>query len=299
MVCGRSKRTRLFFAFVLFAAVAVAGCAAKKALWGDPETGLVLTYRMAGIQELQYESVNNSVQNLDVSGQKVEVTTERSLGFSIKPEGSKGKNQQLGVTINSMDMSIKSPQGDVSPDMSSVIGKAFAMTLSPIGEEIDVSAAKAVKYNVGAGGERSVASDFETLFPDLPGKPVKIGGTWTTRDTVNVDDGGSSVQLIFNNDNTLTGYETVDAMECAKISTVVTGSLSGRGRQGGADLTFEGDIKGNDTWYFAYKEGFFVKMTSDGTITGSITAAGGQSMVIPMTQTLKNETSLVKRTMKS
>ena len=82
MVSRNTLQARLFLALVLVMAVVVAGCAAKKALWGDPESGLILTYRMAEDQALQYKSSSEFVQNLEISGQTIEVTSNRILSFS-------------------------------------------------------------------------------------------------------------------------------------------------------------------------------------------------------------------------
>jgi len=66
------------------------------------------------------------------------------------------------------------------------------------------------------------------------------------------------------------------------------------GEQMGANLTFSGEVKGTDTWYFAYKEGLFVKMTSSGSTEGTVNVSGIQSMTIPMTVEIKNKTRLIK-----
>jgi hypothetical protein len=83
-------------------------------------------------------------------------------------------------------------------------------------------------------------------------------------------------------------------LECAKVTAAVKGTLSGTGQQGGADLSFTGDIEASDTWYFAYKEGILVKTTSDGSTKSTITVSGPQNMTIPMTMTMKMATMLVK-----
>jgi hypothetical protein len=244
MIRRSTLSTQLFVAVVILAAAVVAGCAAKKALWGDPETGLILTYRMAKDQVVKYESLN-----------------------------------------------------ELNPDMSTIVGKSFAMSLSPLGEELDVSSAEVLTYTIGPGGERSVGPDFQTIFPNVAGKPVKIGDTWTSMDTLDVKEGDSNIKVVMKSVNTLKALEAVSGLECARVEAVVTGTLSGTGQQGGATLTFEGDIAGTDVWHFAYKEGLFVKMVSEATVEGNITTSGPQSMDIPMTQTMKFETSLVPQPM--
>jgi len=293
MCLSNGLSSRLFFTLILSTAVVLSGCAAKKALWGDPQEGLILTYRMSEGQELQYTSSSGFTQNLEISGQQMKVTSDKTLTFSVTQKGMKGGEHTLGVTIDAMELTIDSPQGSISPDMSGVVGKSFDMTLSSLGKEMGLSGAKQIKYSVGMQGERNVASEFEAVFPDLATEPLKVGGTWTTRDTIRVDDASSQVRIMLKSLNTLVGYETVMGMECAKISSDVTGTMDGEGEQGGQPLVFGGEVTGDDTWYFAYKEGLFVKSVSDGAIDGEISVGGPGGMVIPMEQTTKMETALV------
>ncbi len=83
-------------------------------------------------------------------------------------------------------------------------------------------------------------------------------------------------------------------MECAKISAVVTGKMTGKGKQGGMDLTFNGDIEGIDLWYFAYKEGIFVKIESNAKTDATIVGSGPQDMTIPMKMNIQINTYLIK-----
>jgi hypothetical protein len=80
-------------------------------------------------------------------------------------------------------------------------------------------------------------------------------------------------------------------MECARISAQVTGTITGSGNQMGQDLTFSGTSKGKDVWYFAVKEGIYVKAVSESTSEISIDVAAA-GMTMPMTQTSKSEVKL-------
>jgi hypothetical protein len=102
------------------------------------------------------------------------------------------------------------------------------------------------------------------------------------------------LQLLFENLNTLQGLEVMNGLECVKVTAAVKGTLSGTGKQGGADLSFKGDVEGSDTWYFAYKEGILVKTTSEGSTKSSIEVSGPQTMTIPMTLSTKLVTTLVE-----
>lgn len=272
----------------------LAGCAAKKPFWGDVKTGLILQYQMSKDQALKYQFSSKMTQNLEMMGQSMENIINSDIMFSAKPIGLEKGNHQLEITIDSMAADIRTPQGNPSPDLSSVFGKSFKMSLTPLGKELDLSGAEEIKVNMGSGGDRSIASNFQTIFPDLAGKPVKVGDSWTVNDTVNVKESGTDMRMTFVSMNTLQGFETVDGYECVKVTGKSIGILDGKGEQMGANLLFEGDIESKDTWYFAYKTGTLIKSISDGLTEGNIVVTGAQEMTIPMTMEMKMETTLMK-----
>jgi len=61
----------------------------------------------------------------------------------------------------------------------------------------------------------------------------------------------------------------------------------------GVELVSEGEVKGTDIWYFAYKEGIFVKTVTNGTADVTATATA-QGITIPMKRVFQNELKLVK-----
>lgn len=270
-----------------------AGCAAKKAnLWGDPQAGLILTYRMPEGQALNYRFMADQTQKIEVMGQSMVTESNVTIEFAVRSKGMKEKNHQLGLTIDSMKVNVKSPQGELLPDMSTVIGKSFDMIMTELGKELNISGAASIQYDLGAAGKRNISSNFQAFFPDLPGRVVRVGDSWTSEDIITDETSGGKVRLRLKNEPRLEGFETVDGLECVRIKSAVTGTLEGNGEEQGMALTFKGDIKGTDTWYFAYKEGFYVKMSSVASTEGTITASGAQSMIIPLTQEIRMETKL-------
>lgn len=295
MINKQNLKRGLLPVLVVLVVAFLAGCAVKKGdLWRDPETGLILQYRMPEYLSLKYHSSGETNQNIEVMGQSIDMEVNSKTAFSVKSKGLKEDNHQLGITIDSMSISIVSPEGDLSPDLSSVIGKSFDMILSPLGKELELSGAESIQYELPSEGTRSITSDFQAIFPNLAGRPVKIGETWTSTDTITDKSEASEIQINLESVHTLEGFETIDGMECVKITSDVTGTLEGTGEQGGMDLAFEGEIKGTDTWYFAYKKGIFVKMISTAVTEGSIELSGPQDMSIPMTREDKVEIKLIK-----
>lgn len=288
-------KTRSVLVLVIPVIAILVGCAAKRPFWGDPETGLILQYLMPENQVLKYQTSMESTQNMEIGGQQVESKSNQTSVFSVTSKGQKGDNHQLEITIESMSINVTNPQRELSPDMSSVIGKSFDMTLSFLGKELDLSGAEAIQYEMDPGNKRSIAPGFQTIFPDLAGRPVRIGDSWTTTDTMTEKIGNAAyINSNFDSLNTLEGFETVNGLECVKITAAVTGTLEGEGKEGNADLSFEGKIEGSATWHFAYKKGLFVKYIFQGFAKVSATVTGPQNMTIPITQKSKIETKLIK-----
>ncbi|KPJ59225.1 MAG: hypothetical protein AMJ46_12020 [Latescibacteria bacterium DG_63] len=287
-LCNRPLLLALSLAVIM-----LAGCAAKKVLLEAPETGVTLEYRMPKDQTLKYEMSQEFIQNVEIQGRQMEVNAYTTYAFSVESKGEKDGNLQFAITIDAMEVNVTSPEGDISGDTKSAVGKSFEMLLSPLGEELETPGLGGIKYELGPAGKRSIASNFETLFPNLAGRPLKVGDSWTSRDTVSVREANTNLQFTFESINTVEGFETVAGLECAKIASDVTGTLAGTGKEGQMELVTSGEVQGKDTWYFAYKEGLYVKAESEAFVKGSITTADPQGMKIPMNNTIRIELALV------
>lgn len=272
----------------------LAGCATRTpraSVMEAPAAGIVLEYKMPAGQVLQYQDHSETLEASDVMGQSHESRITGTGVYSFQAKSRKEKNHLLGVTIDDMSLSINSPRGDLSPDMNPVKGKSFEMVLSPMGTEVDVSGAESITYQF-VTGPRNVAAGFKTFFPDLPGRPVKVGDSWPSNFSTDEKSGETNMHIEFQAVNTLEGFETVEGLECTRVSSKVTGTISGTGRQQGADLVFKGTLRGGDTWYFAPKEGILVRSTSEVVNEMTISVSGPQTMTIPTTQTRKSEVKL-------
>ncbi len=289
---------------ILAAGVLVlAGCAANAPapkVAGTPvapatkPAGIVLEYKMPAGRVLRYQSKEEMNQTSEAMGQKIETVATTMSTYAFQSKGRKDQNLLLGVTIEDKVMNMTTFQGDMSPDLKSVKGKSFDMVLSPLGAEVDVSGAESITYDF-ATGTRSVANDFKIFFPDLPGKPIKVGDSWPSNFVIDEKVGPADMRLDFQTLNTLEGFETVDGLECARIRASVTGTISGTGSQQGLEMLFGGTHQGTDIWYFAVKEGLFIKSTSDLTTDMTISISGAQSMTIPAKSTRKSEVILAAR----
>jgi hypothetical protein len=276
-----------------FALSLLTGCAAKKAAPAGAGS-LALEYRLPPGSPLVYKNTQNATQTMQVMNQYTNIDTRKSITFTLVPAASKDGKQVLKVTIDSLAASMTVPQGEFAADAAQVLGKTFEMALSPLGRETDITGADVVQYSLGQAGSRSVKSDFQSIFPNLAGKPIKPGDTWTTTDTLDVDESGMKLQIITANLNTFEGFEDVAGLKCARIGTASTGTVKGEGEQQGMKVTLESTLTGTDLWFFAPAPGLLAKLTSDVSMTGTVAVGGPQGMQIPMKQQMKTETVLVK-----
>jgi hypothetical protein len=281
-------------AMVILAIILIAGCAARKEIPGMTKQGLMLQYLMPENQVLKYQTINGFTQHLNIRGQSMKVESRETTEFTIKSKGQKEDNHQLEVIIDSMNISINTPRGEISPDMSPVWDKNFDMILSPLGRELDLSGADSIQYELRSGQKRGIGSGFQTIFPNLPGRFIKIGDTWTTKDTITEESGEGELRISLESVNKLEGLETINGLECAKITAVFTGTLDGKGEEQGAELITKADVEGTETWYFAYKKGVFVKAINNGTAKGTVTGSGPQQISIPLTREFQYDIKLIK-----
>jgi hypothetical protein len=296
MQSNKSSSSRSKILLSILALSVLAGFAIQNVTAGaKPQSTVTLAYQFTEGKTLIYQITNTQTQNLDIMGQAVSTESNSSLEFTLQPKGLKEGQYQLGVTINAFKFDAQSPQGGATADASSVVGKSFDMILSRLGKEIDTSGASSLRYTMGIAGTRDLGASFQALLPDLPETSVKIGDAWPSQDSIIQKSDGGDIHVNFNIVNTSEGIETIDGLECMRIKGTVTGKMTGNLEQQGMALLFDAKIDGTQTWYFAVKEGIFVKSETKATLGGIITAGDPANITIPMTGEMRTETHLVKK----
>jgi len=294
----KSKQTSnlLTQAFLLLPVIFfLTGCAAKKPLAESPETGLTLSYTLPREAGLYYRSESYIKQTMEIQGQSIGADIEQIMAFDMKPVSISEGKLTLDIILDTLGMSVKSPMMNISADVSETLGKHFNMVLSDKGKELDLSGAEPIKYSIAQAGSRSIALHFQQFFPDLPDLRIKIGDTWSETDTINETSENEEVVMILKSDNTFEGMETVSGYECVKIVSQISGSRNGTQSAQGITLTSEGDVEGVMTWYFAYKEGFFVKSIMDSTSPSTVSTSGAQTFTFPMNMKINSVVELSKK----
>jgi hypothetical protein len=274
----------LFLPVIFF----LASCAAKKPLAERPETGLTLSYKLPPETGLYYVSQSDINQAMEFQGQSLSADIEQVMTFTMEPISASEGKLTLDITLDTLGISIKSPMVNMSADVKEVLGKRFSMDLSDKGEELDLSGAEPIKYSIAQAGSRSIALNFQTFFPDLPAQKIKIGDTWSETDTISEVSEMEEVIIILESNNTFEGIETVGGHECVKVVSQLSGPRNGTQNAQGITLTSKGDVEGVMTWYFAYKEGLFVKSIMESVDKSTVSTSGAQTFTFPMTQKINS-----------
>lgn len=272
------------------------GCAAKKPFWGDAATGFILSYRLAPDQTWSYNSEATQDMNMEQMGQAVEIKTKSFTSYTLTGNGmNDAKNLLATIAIDSMSIHSKAMGRETDVDASPVIGKKIGLVFTSKGDELEMQGADTIKISMGmpGAGKQSVETLFKTILPDLPTIPVKVGDSWIENDTTKMKQSGLDINIKTQSTHTVEAEEKIEGKDCLKITTKSVGTLDGEGEQMGASMNFEGDIEGKGTWYFAYKEGLFVKSNSENFIEGTIAVSGAANMTIPITQETTAKVSMI------
>ena len=166
-------------------------------------------------------------------------------------------------------------------------GKTCNIVIGPDGKIVDISEAGNLVYNVEGSGESNMMQTLSDFFQVLPVKPVKPGETWNITDSITVKSPAMTMKTIDTTFNKLEGFETVNGVECAKISSQHSGIMIMSVQNESADLIIKGPFKGTSECLFAVKEGYFIKLTSATTVKGNMEMTSPQAMTFPIVIEMK------------
>ena len=114
-------------------------------------------------------------------------------------------------------------------------------------------------YTIEGSGESNMTQSLSDFFQVLPDKPVATGDTWSSTDSIEVKSSSMTMKTIDNSVNKLEGFETVNGIMCAKISSQHSGTMAMSVQNQGTDSRIKGPFTGTSECLFALKEGYFIK----------------------------------------
>ncbi|MFN8240943.1 MAG: hypothetical protein U0X39_09345 [Bacteroidales bacterium] len=231
---------------------------------------------------LSYTSNSDILQSMDFGGMSMQVGVKIILGTTITGKGKAGENLSLNVRIDTMAQSVDSPNGSMGGAIDAVKGKSFNMVLSPSGKVVDASEAAKITYTVENSGETNLGSSFEGYFVKLPEKAIKPGDTWSSVDSSTTKAAGGITSRITQASHKFEGYQTVDGVECARVTAVLKGTMQQTAQNMGMDILTKGEFTGTGEYLFSIGGGYLVKETTTLKLNGNIEISGPQSMTAPL-----------------
>jgi hypothetical protein len=248
---------------------------------GSQPAKLVYNYPLNS--PVKYRVVTKVVQDMDINGQSMQNNINSYTGLTLKSLGASGDNFKIEVTIDTLYQTIDSPAGVNGGAIPGIAGKAFNIIISSDGKETDNSEAKNVTYETGAGATGDAVQIIDNFLPVLPADAVKPGYTWTANDSINSNASNLVTRGTVKAENTFVGFELYNGVNCAKITTLLSGTRIMTTQSQGMDIKISGPYTGSITVYFAPSSGYFIRQEVSTKMTGTIDITAPDAMSFPIT----------------
>lgn len=282
--------SKQFYLLGIVISILFSSCATKNVLTKASKKGVLMEYNFTD-NYLNYKQNQKIDQTIEAEGQQIKINIVTNVDFLTKKNAMEGENIKIDVKLNSAEMGIEAMGQNMDPDLTDLDGKEFHMVLSKQGEEVDTHEADAIVFQTSPDERSNLGMIFNSLFPDLPGKTVKINDTWTSRDSIHFKDGERFTILDINNTHTLNNFINIDGVNCAEIKSSYQGTMKGKSFTQGMELKVDGTIEGEGVWYFDFENGILIKDNSTGVADGKISMSMAE---MPLKRVFNNSTELVK-----
>ncbi|HBC77641.1 MAG TPA: hypothetical protein DCZ51_03370 [Bacteroidales bacterium] len=229
-----------------------------------------LSYKYPTDKAVKYLNSSTMVQVMDVQGQTMQTDVTSAFGCSVKSAGSADSNLKLEFTVDTIGQTSNSPMGGSGGAVQGVKGKSCILVLTPEGKITDMSGPASLTYSIDGSGETNLSQTVGDFFPRLPENPVKTGDTWNLTDSVLTTSTSMTMKTLDMSVNKLEGFETVNGIECAKVSIQHTGTMTMNVQNQGMDIFIKGPYTGTSEYLIAVKEGYLVKLTSATKLKGNL-----------------------------
>jgi hypothetical protein len=240
--------------------------------------------------------LNNTVmaQIMDMQGQSMQVDVTSAFGCSVRTAGKQDNNLKIEIRIDTLGQTTNSPMGGSGGAIQDIKGNTCNIIISPEGKIIDMSETAKLVYTTEGSGQSNMSQNLSDFFPVLPTKPVTTGDTWNMTDSVTVKSTSMTMKTLDNIVSKLEGFETVNGIECAKISGVHSGTITMNVQNQGMDIFIKGPFTGTSEFWFAIKEGYFIKLSSATKVTGNLEISSPETMSMPIVLDIKSVNEVMK-----
>lgn len=250
-----------------------------------------LAYKYPSDKAVRYLTNSTMAQIMDVQGQTMQTDVNSAFGCSVKSAGIVNNDLKLEITIDTIGQTSNSPMGGSGGAVQGIKGKSCMLVITPYGKVTDISDAAGLTYNIEGSGETNLSQTLEDFFPRLPENPVKTGDTWNLKDSVSSASTIMTMKTVDLSVNKVEGFETVNGIECAKISRQHTGIMTMTVQNQGMDIFIKGPYTGTSEYLFAVKEGYLVRLTTSNKVKGDLEISS-MGMTMPIVIDMKAVTEM-------
>ncbi len=242
-----------------------------------------LAYGYPVNNSVKYLSTSRILQNMDINGQMMSIDVNVILGCSVKGPGKENNDLVLEIKVDTLVQTVDTPAGRMGGEIKEADGKSFRMKISPTGKETDLTEADQIKYLNYEGVSNSLKESFTDFFPDVPAEAIAPGYKWQSTDTVSSKTTSNAIYMIVRSDNKFEGFEKLNGINCARISSVFSGSRDVKTQNQGMDIKMKGPITGTGELFFATDKSYFLKQVVRIRMTGEVEIATPEIMKFPVT----------------
>jgi len=279
--------------FLILSVICLTGYSQKKSEAAPAKGGVKIEYNYPEGKTFKYVTDSKIVEDMDVNGKSMIFNVAIYFGCEVKAVVKTGENLKLDIKIDSMAHNVESPQGTAGGPISDIKDKSFNMVISHTGKVIDLSEASKIVYTIEGSGENNLTQSFLNYFPVLPAGKLNPGDTWATNDTVNSKSPTNSNWMPVESNFKFEGIENIDGIDCAKISSALSGTRKMITQAQGMEIHTSGPYTGTQLLFIAVKEGYLVKETVTTKMTGNMEIPD-QNMSFPVVMTGTATTQVIK-----
>lgn len=286
------KNNFVKYLFIAGSIIVITGLSSE--LLSQTTSGKVkLAYKYPSDKAVKYLAKTTMAQVMDIEGQTMQTDVTSAFGCSVKSTGNADINVKLQITIDTLGQLTNSPMGGGGGPITAVQGKTCNVIISPEGKPVDITEAANVVYTVEGSGETNLSQSLSDFFPLLPANEVSVGDVWNYSDSIQTKSATTTMKVTDNAVNKLEGIETVDGIECAKISTQHSGVWTMSIQNQGMDISIQGPYTGTSECLLNLKEGYFMKNSNSTKMTGKLEILS-MGMSMPITIESKSINEVIK-----
>ena len=256
--------SKVLTGIMVIIALALFNCALWRAELGSPGNPITMEYNQEAGTANKYKFTSNSSQDIDQAGQVFTMTVNAEGEVLHKIGKITGDKITHELSYTSFSVQAQSDvSGTTSINADNVLNIPLLVVTGKSGEDVDLPNYK--ELPVLSGEPMPAALGLMGMLPELSKDPVTIMDKWTSSlQSIELDLPPANAVLNINTEYTFEGIEKKMGYDCMKITGLAESKVELSFVAEGIDVDMIKTGNSEITAFFAFKEGFFVEISSQG-----------------------------------